>query len=83
MDYTNRYRIKIWGTARIVEDDPDLIARVSNPAYPGKPEQAIIFNVSAWDRNCPQHIPRRYSEDDVAAIVAPLHARIAELEAGR
>ena len=53
-DYANRRRIKIWGTARVVEDDPDLMARLVDPDYvQGRPEQAILFSVAAWDSNCP------------------------------
>jgi predicted pyridoxine 5'-phosphate oxidase superfamily flavin-nucleotide-binding protein len=73
MDYPNRYRIKIWGTARIVNDDPDLLAELADPGYRGKPEQAILFTVTAWDRNCPQHIQPRFTE-------AELDTRIARLE---
>ena len=80
MDYANRQRIKIWGRARAVEDDPDLLARLADPDYGGRPERAIVFEVEAWDVNCPQHITRRYTEDDIAAAFAKLQRRIAELE---
>jgi uncharacterized protein len=56
MDYANHRRIKVWGTARMVEDDPELLERVRDPDYPGKPERVLLFRVVAWDRNCPQHI---------------------------
>lgn len=81
MDYAGRQRIKIWGRARVVEDDPALIARLMVAEYKGAPERAIVFEVEAWNANCPQHITRRYTEDDIARAVAPLHARIEELEA--
>jgi predicted pyridoxine 5'-phosphate oxidase superfamily flavin-nucleotide-binding protein len=61
MDYTNRHRIKIWGRARVVDDDPALFARLDDPEYGAKLEQAIIFEVTAWDLNCPQHITPRYT----------------------
>jgi predicted pyridoxine 5'-phosphate oxidase superfamily flavin-nucleotide-binding protein len=80
MDYATRQRIKIWGRARAVEDDPELLARLADPAYKGRPERAIVFEIAAWDVNCPQHIPRLYSEDQVAAAIGKLQARIAELE---
>lgn len=57
IDYMMRQRIKIWGTARIVEDDAELTARLMPPDYKARPEQVILFTVSAWDANCPQHIP--------------------------
>ncbi|MEK9671441.1 MAG: hypothetical protein VW268_02910 [Rhodospirillaceae bacterium] len=66
MDYTNRNRVKIWCRARIVEDDPDLILRLMPPVYKARPEQAVLFTVTAWDANCPQHIPRRVEAADVA-----------------
>jgi predicted pyridoxine 5'-phosphate oxidase superfamily flavin-nucleotide-binding protein len=80
MDYANRRRIKIWGRAR-VSDDPELMARLTDADYGGVPEQAIVFEVTAWDVNCPQHITPRYTEAEVARIIAPLERRIAELEA--
>ena len=80
MDYANRQRIKIWGRARVVEDDPALLERLADPAYKGRPERAIVFEVAAWDVNCPQHITRRYTEAEVATALEKLTARIAELE---
>jgi uncharacterized protein len=79
MDYARRRRIKIWGRARTVEDDPALLARVADPDGPAA-EQAILFEVEAWDINCPQHIPQKIDADDVAAVVARLQGRIEELE---
>jgi predicted pyridoxine 5'-phosphate oxidase superfamily flavin-nucleotide-binding protein len=59
IDYSTRQRIKVWGTARVVEDDSALIARLMQPSYRAAADQAIIFQVETWDANCPQHIPRR------------------------
>jgi predicted pyridoxine 5'-phosphate oxidase superfamily flavin-nucleotide-binding protein len=81
MDYPNRRRIKLWGRARVVEDDPELTARLIDPAGKGQPERAILFEIEAWDVNCPQHITRRYSEADIEAAFGKLQARIGELEA--
>lgn len=82
MDYANRRRIKIWGTARVVEDDPNLLDRLADVDYPdGRPEQAVVFSVAAWDVNCPQHITPRFAENDVARAVKPLKDRITDLEA--
>jgi predicted pyridoxine 5'-phosphate oxidase superfamily flavin-nucleotide-binding protein len=80
MDYRHRKRIKIWGRAKAVEGDDSLIDRLRIPGYPAKIERAILFHVEATSENCPQHIPIRYSETDVEAMIAPLQARIAELE---
>ncbi len=81
IDYMNRRRIKIWGTASIVEDDPELITRLMPEGYKARAEQAILFKVAAWDANCPQHIPQRFEAEDVAKVLAERDARIAELEA--
>ena len=81
MDYPNRRRLKLWGRARVVEDDPELLARLVEPGYKAKPERAFLFEVEAWDVNCPQHITPRYSEAEIAPALAKLQARIAELEA--
>jgi predicted pyridoxine 5'-phosphate oxidase superfamily flavin-nucleotide-binding protein len=81
MDYANRQRIKLWGHARAVEDDPALLARLMPDGYRARPEQAILFTIDAWDANCPQHIPVLHGEDEVEDIVGALRARIADLEA--
>lgn len=81
MDYTHRRRIKIWGRARVVEDDPDLQTRLMPEGYRAKPEQVIVFEVLAWDANCPQHIPQKFDAADVAAALAKRDERIAALEA--
>ena len=80
MDYAHRRRIKIWGTARVVTDDPDLVARLMPEGYPARGEQAILFDIAAWDSNCPQHIPVKIDLVDVAAALTGLENRIAELE---
>ncbi len=80
MDYANRRRIKIWGSARVVEGDDALIGALSKVTS-GSPERAILFTIEAWDRNCPQHIPRLLAIEDVEAAVGELQRRIATLEA--
>ncbi len=81
MDYPNRRRTKIWGRARVIDDDAEILARLADPDYEGVPEQAVVFEVAAWDVNCPQHITPRFTEQEVAEIVAPLKRRIIDLEA--
>lgn len=68
MDYTKRRRIKIWGRAWIVEDDRELIARLSSTHYPARVEHAIVFAVHAWDENCPQHIPQMHFAEGVSSL---------------
>jgi predicted pyridoxine 5'-phosphate oxidase superfamily flavin-nucleotide-binding protein len=80
MDYARRRRVKIWGAARIVDDDPALLKSLMPAGYKARPEQVILFKISAWDTNCPQHIPQKFDAADVAAALASRDARIAELE---
>jgi uncharacterized protein len=80
MDYAHRRRVKIWGEARAVDDDPALTKSLMPQGYKARPEQVILFRVSAWDTNCPQHIPQKFDAADVAAALASRDARIAELE---
>src|ERR1700742_29443 len=81
MDYAHRRRIKIWGEARVVEDDPALTKSLMPQGYRARPEQVILFKISAWDTNCPQHIPQKFDAADVAQALAVRDGRIAELEA--
>jgi len=80
MDYANRRRVKIWGTARAVED-PELVAQLMPEGYRARGEQAVVFTIEAYDVNCPQHIPQMVFAEDVAEIVTDLKKRIGELEA--
>lgn len=81
MDYVHRQRIKLWGEAEVREDDPALVARLMPEGYAARPERAFLIHVTAWDANCPQHIPQRFDAQDVAAAVALRDQRIAALEA--
>jgi predicted pyridoxine 5'-phosphate oxidase superfamily flavin-nucleotide-binding protein len=80
MDYAYARRVKLWGHARMT-DDAALIARLMPEGYDARPEQVLLFTVTAWDTNCPQHIPRKLNLDDVAAVLGARDARIKELEA--
>ena len=64
MDYAERTRLKIWGRARVIEDDPDLIASMSNPEYGARVERVIRIDVEAWDTNCSSHIPHLVPAND-------------------
>jgi uncharacterized protein len=81
MDYAHRHRVKIWGEARVVDDDPALLESLMPKGYKARPEQVIVFTVAAWDTNCRQHIPQKFDAADVAAALAARDARIAALEA--
>ncbi len=81
VDYAQRLRIKIWGTARVVEGDAALTAQLMPADYRARAEQVILFTVSAWDANCPQHIPQRFEAADVANLLAAKDEQIAALTA--
>ena len=81
IDFAARRRIKVWGRARAVEDDPALLARLADPGYRARPERAILFTVEAWDVNCSQHITARFSEDEIVGATVVMRERIAALEA--
>ena len=81
MDYAHRQRVKLWAHARVIDDDPNLVARLMPHGYAARGEQAILFKIEAWDVNCPGHIPRKVDAADVADAIARLRMRLAELEA--
>ena len=81
IDFSRRQRIKLWGRARVVENDDALIGQLFDHGYKARPERVILFTIEAWDVNCSQHITARYSEDEVTAAVSGLRDRIATLEA--
>jgi predicted pyridoxine 5'-phosphate oxidase superfamily flavin-nucleotide-binding protein len=81
IDYAHRRRIKIWGEAKVVEGDAELLAKLMPENYKARPEQVILFRVAAWDMNCPQYIPQRFEAADIAAVLAERDKKIAELEA--
>jgi len=80
IDYAERRRVKIWGEARVAASDENLLGKLMPEGYRARPEQAIVFRVSAWDANCPQHIPRRFEADDVETALREKDSRIARLE---
>ena len=81
LDFANRQRIKIWGRARVIENDPALMERLVDPAYRARPERAILFTIEAWDVNCSSHIVARYTEGQLEEFFSAVRSRIAELEA--
>ena len=83
VDYPNRRRLKVWGHARIVdiEDDPELVAGLHDRAYRAKPERAVVITVAALDWNCPQHLPQRYTLEELEPALAPLREELERLRA--
>jgi len=80
IDYVHRKRVKLWGEARVVEGDDALVRQLMPGDYKARAAQVILFEVKAWDANCPQHIPQRFEAADVADAIAERDARIAALE---
>ena len=80
IDYAAQRRVKIWGRARIVEGDENLTRALTPDNYKARAEQVLLFTVTAWDANCPKHIPQRFEAADVAAALDVRDKRIAELE---
>lgn len=80
MDYANQQRIKVWGTAEVVEGDADLLEKLHDDTYDGNVERAILFRIEAWDVNCSQHIHRRFPEALVEPVIASLESQIAQLQ---
>jgi len=81
MDYANSQRVKLWGTARVIENDRSLLERLQDPKYPGQVERAILFGIEAWDINCSQHIHQRFSQRQIPPVIEKLQQRVDELEA--
>jgi uncharacterized protein len=80
IDYMHQRRVKIWGTAQVIEGDTMLEQRLMPENYKARAEQVILFTIEAWSANCPQHIPQRFEAEDVARALAQKDARIEELE---
>lgn len=81
LDPARRQRIKIWGHARVVENDAALVEKLFDADYKAKPERVILFTIDAWDVNCPQHIVTRFTEAEIAEAMGGVTRKIAELEA--
>ena len=80
LHFATQQRVKLWGRARVIENDTELMERLVDPAYKARPQRAIVFTLEAWDVNRTQHIVPRYSEAEIAPGINKLVARIKELE---
>ena len=80
MDYANSRRVKVWGSATVVEGNLPLEELLRDSAYSAKVERVVLFQVEAWNVNCPQHIHQRFSQRQIAPAIEKLQSRIAELE---
>ncbi len=82
VDYPRQARLKLYADARIVElkDDPALFQQLDPADYPHQPERMILFEIQAYDWNCPQHITPRYTLAEIQAAFAPQQAYLEALE---
>jgi predicted pyridoxine 5'-phosphate oxidase superfamily flavin-nucleotide-binding protein len=80
IDYEQSQRVKIWGEARVVEDDPVLLGKLLPADEKARGARVILFTVAAWDANCPKYIPQRLDAQGVAHALEQRDGRIAELE---
>jgi uncharacterized protein len=82
VDYPNQARLKILAHVemRDIAADSELAGRLAVPGYKAKLERACLLTLETFDWNCPQHITPRYTMDEIQGAVAPLQARIAQLE---
>ena len=80
LHFATQQRVKLWGRARVIENDRELMERLVDPGYKARPQRAIVFALETWDVNCTQHIVPRFSEAEIAPGVNKLVARIKELE---
>ncbi|HWC91671.1 MAG TPA: pyridoxamine 5'-phosphate oxidase family protein [Pseudolabrys sp.] len=81
LDPARRQRIKLWGRARVVENDAALVERLFDAGYKARPERAILFTIEAWDVNCSQHIAARFTEAELEEAFAAVREKVAALEA--
>jgi uncharacterized protein len=79
IDYAHRQRVKIWGTAHVVQGDKAQEADLMPEGYKARAEQVIVFKVIVWSANCPSHIPLQFGSADVAAALAEKDGQIAAL----
>ncbi len=80
MDYSTPQRVKIWGEAKVIEGNNELVQQLMPTDYKARAEQVVLFTVKLWNVNCPQHIPRRVALDDVYEALAERDQKIAQLE---
>ena len=81
VDYFHRQRVKIWGRAKVVKGDADLVSRLMPKGYRARAEQVILLTVTAWDVNCPQHIPQMMEVSVIREAIEMRDERIRQLEA--
>src|SRR5262245_9597239 len=82
MDYPQRTRLKILGHARVEDarQHPELVEQLAEADVQRIVERLFFVEVISFDWNCPKYITPRHTAEEIQGLVAPLKARIAELE---
>jgi predicted pyridoxine 5'-phosphate oxidase superfamily flavin-nucleotide-binding protein len=82
IDYPTKTRLKIFAKAEVIElkDNPELYDQLDLKEYKFRPERMIVFNIEAYDWNCPQHIIPRYTVEDINEAFLPQKEYITKLE---
>ena len=82
MDYPRRERLKMLGHAEAIDarEHPELVAQIAQPELVKITERIVRIRIISYDWNCPKYITPRFTATDVNELIAPLKARIAELE---
>src|SRR3954447_3772261 len=81
IDFSRRQRIKLWGRARVVENEDALVEKLFDQGYKARPERVILFTIEAWNANCSQHITARLSEPEIEQMLGTVQERYAALQA--
>ena len=82
IDYPTKTRLKIFAKAEVIElkDNPELYEQLNLDDYKFRPERMMVFNIEAYDWNCPQHITPRYTTEEIEKAFLPQQEYITSLE---
>ncbi|TDW47783.1 hypothetical protein EV144_10468 [Flavobacterium sp. 270] len=82
MSYSQKARLKIYASAKVVDlkDHDQLYNQLKPSDYKFRPERMILFEIQAYDWNCPQHITPRFTREEIEMALQPQKEYIAKLE---
>lgn len=82
VDYPSKTRLKLYATAEIIElkDDIELFNTLNLESYKFRPERMMVFNIEAYDWNCPQHITPRFTLEEIEKAFASQRKYTIKLE---
>lgn len=83
VDYPNKRRLKIWGRAKLLDmdEDPKLIDSLNDDTYDAKVERAVVITLEALSWNCPQHLPQRFTVEELNQQLVPIFSELERLKA--